>query len=215
VDWPALARTPKVFLGYSDVTMVHLALNRAGLVTFFGPMASVDLAREFPPVAERCLRRLLEEPAALGALGDPERPAEPLVPGRAEGCLVGGTLAMVADSLGTPWEIDTAGKILFLEDVHEPIYRIDRMLAHLAAAGKLQDAAGFVLGSLHDGTPDDVVPISMPEVLTDHLVRLGKPLATRFPVGHIPGTLTLPLGAQVSLAVGEGVELRVLEPAVQ
>ncbi len=215
VDFAALARTPKVFIGYSDVTMIHLALNRAGLVTFFGPMAAVDLAREFPPAAERVLRALVEVPEPAGLIADPERPATSLAPGRAEGVLVGGTLSLVSESLGTPWEIDTAGRILFLEDVHEPLYRVDRMLAHLSVAGKLDAAAGFLVGALHQEGLDPEPPLSLLEILTDHLVRPGKPAAFGFPVGHVPGTLSLPLGVRASLDVSAGAaSLRVLAPAV-
>jgi muramoyltetrapeptide carboxypeptidase len=212
LDFAALARTPKIFIGYSDVTMLHLALNRAGLITFFGPMVGVDLAREFPPAAERALRLLIETPRAGMTIGDPERPAAPLMPGHAEGPLAGGTLSLVCDSLGTPWEIDTAGKILFLEDVHEPLYRVDRMLAHLKVAGKLHAAAGFLIGRLHEENLDGEPPLTIAEVLADHLMLPGKPAAVGFPVGHIPGTLTLPLGARAALAVGlGGVTLRITE----
>lgn len=215
LDFDALVRTPKVFVGYSDITMLHLALNRAGLITFFGPMVSVDLARAFPPAAERSLRGLIEMPRLGETVGDPERPAVALVPGKAEGRLVGGTLSLVCDSLGTPWEVDTAGKILFLEDVNEPIYRVDRMLTHLKVAGKLDAAAGFLIGRLHEEGMDSTPPLPIAEVLADHLVSTGKPTAVEFPVGHVPGTLTLPLGARASLAVEQNaVSLRVLEPAV-
>lgn len=215
LDFAVLARTPKVFLGYSDVTVLHAALNRVGLVTFYGPLATVEFARPMPGPAERCLRSLVEVPQPPGVLGDPERPAQCLVPGQAEGPLAGGTLSLLCASLGTPWEFAAEGAILFLEDVHEPLYRVDRMLTQLKLAGKLQEAAGFLVGRLHDEGLDAEPPLPLADVLADHLAGLGKPVATGFPAGHVPGTLTLPLGARASLEVSpDQVTLRVLEPAV-
>ncbi|NLC58469.1 MAG: LD-carboxypeptidase [Armatimonadetes bacterium] len=215
LDFAALAQTPKVFVGYSDVTLLHTALNRAGLVTFFGPMVSVELARPLPPVAEQCLRSLVTEPAPLGLLADPERPAQAVVPGHAVGPLAGGTLSLLCQSLGTPWEFHAPGCLLFLEDVHEPLYRVDRMLTHLKLAGKLDAAAGFVIGRLHDADLDAEPPLPLSAVLADHLADLGKPVAIGLPVGHVPGTLTLPLGVRAELDVTPtSVTLRVREPAV-
>src|SRR6201999_3367630 len=132
VDYGLIGRNPKVFLGFSDITLLHLAIqSRTGLVTFHGRMPALT---RFPPYSLEALRRAVCSPAPIGRLfnpdeGNPLRPAYPLrtiTPGVASGRLVGGNLSMIAAAMGTPWEIDTRSAIFFFEDVDERPYSIAR-----------------------------------------------------------------------------------------
>ena len=121
-------------------------------------------------------------------------------PGVAQGRLAGGNLALVCSVLGTPYEIDTAGKILLLEDVDEQPYRIDRFLSQLRLAGKLDELKGVVLGQFADCVaPADKPSLSTEEIFVDYFSDLGIPVLQNFPTGHAPDNATLPLGVLVEL----------------
>jgi muramoyltetrapeptide carboxypeptidase len=142
-------------------------------------------------------------------------PAVTLVPGIARGRLIGGNLSVVHALMGTPYEIQTAGKILFLEDVGEDPYRVDRMLSTLKLAGKFDHVAGIILGcftSREDEEPwsDDW---SMNDVLADYFANLGVPVLKQFPVGHVPFNTTLPIGIESELDATAGT-IRLLENPV-
>jgi muramoyltetrapeptide carboxypeptidase len=162
------------------------------------------------------LWRLISRPEPAGDLFCPHVAAlrQSLVAGTVEGVLMGGTLCLVESSIGTSYAIDTAGKILVLEDSHETAWRVDRMLTHLAHAGVLDGAAGFVIGSLVEG-PNDPDELSLPigQSLLDHLGPLGRPVLCGLPFGHIDAPLTLPLGCRARVDAEAGT-IRVLEPAV-
>src|SRR5690554_2046956 len=231
LDYDVIARNPKVFVGYSDITALHLALTqRAGLVTFHGLMG-LDLAARPATQAEADARfftwewflRAVLRPEPLGPL--PARapwqagPVHTVVPGTAAGPLAGGNLSLIANTLGTPYEIDTAGKILLIEEVSEAPYRIDRMLTQLRLAGKLDAAAGFIFAEWTDCQPEAGRPsLTLEQVLADIIVPLGKPAVAGLAAGHGPGRLTLPLGAQVRLEAPPGdsgpPRVMVVEPGV-
>jgi muramoyltetrapeptide carboxypeptidase len=144
------------------------------------------------------------------------RRARTLRPGIAQGRLTGGTLSILVASLGTPYEIDTRDRIVFLEDVGEEPYRVDRMLAHMIAAGKLSDAAGVALGAF-TGTAIRNSPgrrsLTMGEVFADHLLPLQIPVLANLAVGHVPDQVTLPYGIEARLDA-EARTLELLEPGV-
>jgi muramoyltetrapeptide carboxypeptidase len=198
------ARKPLV--GFSDITTL-LGWQRevAGLAGLHGPMCVRD---DGPTPAElRALLALLsgERPAPLRGRGAAR--------GRAEGPLVGGSLTLVADSLGTPWEIDTRGAILCLEEIGEKPYAIDRQLSHLHAAGKLDVAAGFAIGQLVGCTdPKRARPTAL-QIVREILGTRRKPLVTGLRFGHVSPNLPWPVGIRGRLDGGKG-ELAVLEPAV-
>src|SRR5947208_7789932 len=163
IDYTLIRNNPKIFLGYSDITALHLAIQkRAGLVTFHGPVA----VSEFSDYTQKHFRRALFETAPLGALTNPPdtnllRPSHTLRTirgGKARGALVGGNLTLISTTMGTPFEIDTRGRILLLEDVDEQPYSIDRMLTQLRLAGKLDAAAGIVFGECNACRPSDYKP---------------------------------------------------------
>jgi muramoyltetrapeptide carboxypeptidase len=220
VDYDLIRRNPKVFVGFSDVTLMHLAIqNRTGLVTFHGRMPALT---KFPPYSLEALRRSVCSPEALGRLinpeeGNPLRPLYPLrtiTPGAATGRLVGGNLSMIAAAMGTPWEIDTRGAIFFFEDVDERPYSIARMLLALRQAGKLTQAAGIVVGVCADcDKTSDASPYTLNEVFDDVLNDLKIPVFSGLALGHTDDQLTVPLGVQARLDA-TACTLTVLEPGV-
>ncbi len=196
----------KPLIGFSDATTLLLwQLSKAGLVGFHGPMFDRD-AGPSDLELERLVRALAGE--ALPPLTGRGR-----LGGRVEGRLVGGSLTLVAASLGTPWEIDTRGAILAFEEIGEKPYALDRDLSHLAAAGKLDVAAGFALGSLLGCEDPKRAQPTADEVMLEILGRYGKPLVTGLPFGHEQPNLIWPVGVHAALD-GERGELVLLEAGV-
>lgn len=196
---PACFRAhPKPFVGYSDITALHLWLmRRAGVRTFHGPTVD-DL---IPSTRDPTMASL------LAALGTP-RPATRLGrgiarvvrPGHAVGRLTGGNLSLVQQTIGTPYEIDTREAILFLEETRDPMSVLDERLVHLRAAGLLRSVRGVVLGQLSiDRSEED----EFENFLLDLIADLDVPILTDFPAGHEVPNLTLPLGTEMEL-VAEG-----------
>lgn len=206
IDYGLVCRHPKVLLGYSDITALHTAIGRhSGVVTFHGPMVTSEFGREWEYNREWLVRATMD-PRPLGLLtnppGGPE--LETIVPGRVSGPLTGGNLSLLAASLGTPYEVDTAGRILLIEEVGEAPYRVDRMLTQLLLAGKLEAAAGIIIAEWCQCTPLslDRPTLSLAEVVTDLLSPLGRPVLYGLAAGHGGRALTLPLGVRVSLDAG-------------
>lgn len=226
LDYDVIARHPKIFVGYSDITALHTAIGRhTGLVTFHGlmgwdlaPRATTD-PRTTAFTWDWFVRAVMRaEPLGELPARAPWQP-EPLravVPGVASGPLVGGNLSLLAATLGTPYEIDTSGKIVLIEDVGEAPYRIDRMLTQLRLAGKLDDAAGFIFAEWVDCEPEPGRPsLTIEQVLADIVEPLGKPTVAGLAVGHGPGRLTLPLGAEVRIEATERPSARSGAPAAR
>jgi muramoyltetrapeptide carboxypeptidase len=221
VDLEAFARRPKPLMGYSDITAVlNAATRRTGVVTFHAPMARASMR----PFSRWHFERVLATPEPAGRLGQLPEPPDVLVPrenrvatlrgGVAEGPLIGGNLSLLQCLVGTPHLPDLEGAILFLEDVGEDLYRVDRMLAHLRMAGSLERLAGVAVGrftelkrAMTDGA------LGFDEVLATYFLPLGIPVAHGFPVGHIDDQWTLPLGVRARLDADAG-ELELLEAAV-
>lgn len=216
VDYETIAAHPKIFAGYSDITALHLAIgSRTGLVTFHGPMAASDLGREMPASTWDAFIKTVAKSAPAGVVANPPEmpPAEFLVGGTAAGPLIGGNLSLISATMGTSYEIDTTGKILFLEEVGEAPYRIDRMLTQLLLAGKLQAAAGIVFAECSDCVDEEKPGFTLEEVLLDRLGGLGKPLLYHLYFGHTAEKVTLPLGIDARLSSAD-TELRIIEAAV-
>ena len=197
LDLDAIAGHPKYFAGYSDVTALHTAFNQCcGFVTYHTTMPSTE--PELDEYTLSYLRRALFGPLT-GPLSNPAgQRMETLHGGSAAGPLCGGNLSLLAHSMGTPWEIDTRGKILFLEDIGEENYRIDGMLTQLRNAGKFDDCAGVVLGAWTDCAPEDPErALTLREIFDELIVPAGKPVLADLACGHVLPTMTLPLGARV------------------
>jgi muramoyltetrapeptide carboxypeptidase len=213
LDWDALVRRPKPVIGFSDNTALHLAIQRRGIVSFHGPHPATLEMSDF---SRDGLLRALTDPRPAGVLpfpGDGAR-AEPLAPGAAEGRLVGGNLALVAATLGTPYAIRPEGAILLLEEVGEAAYRLDRLFSQLRLAGVLDAVAGIALGGFTECPDEEVEHLPTPrEVLLDRLDGLGIPMACGFPFGHLSDNWTLPEGVMARLDADAGT-LELLESGV-
>lgn len=202
LDYDLIKSNPKIFLGYSDITTLHIAMHqKSDLVTFHGPL----LTSEFTDYTLTWLLRTLKDPEPLGELTNPND--GPIIKtineGKASGKLVGGNLTLMACTLGTPYEIDTKNKILFLEDTEEPPYRIDRYLTHLWLGHKLQDAAGIVVGEFTKYEPTQTPSLTLWDVLKDRIGGSGKPAIYGLCCGHGKHHLTLPIGVEARLDAAE------------
>ncbi len=208
LDYEVIRANPKVFVGYSDITALHISIGqRTGLITFHGPMIASDMGKGITGYSFDSLFRTLTAPTPPGLITNPPYAAEPLVivPGSTAGLLTGGNLSLLAATLGTPYEIDTAGKILCIEEVGEAPYRIDRMLTQLSLAGKLQAAAGIVFAVCADCDNEDNSPdFTLEEVLYDRLGGLKQPVLANLYFGHTPDKATLPFGLNASLETDQG-----------
>lgn len=211
LDVPAIRPCCKVFVGYSDVTVLHLFLRKScDWVTFHGPMMAGDHARK--DFDAESIASLLRNVSTAGPLPPVEGGAKArcLRAGKAEGPLVGGNLSLLCSSLGTPWELETRGAILLFEDVHEPPYRVDRMLTQLRQAGKLAGVRGVVVGRMLDCHPRAGSDYTVEDVLADCLGDLDLPVVTGFPLTHDEPNLTVALGTRMELDA-EALRLTPLE----
>jgi len=210
LDYDLIARKPKVIIGYSDITALLNAIHkRTGLVTFHGPVG----ASTWEPYSLDNFKRAVMTAEPAGNLAPPPKKPTDLVdrtnrilrlaPGKASGRLVGGNLTMIATALGTPYEIDTNGAIVFLEDVTEELYRIDRMLTQMALAGKFDNVAGVIFGRC--SRCDYKGPtFSLEEILRDRFGSLPVPAISGLSFGHIEQKLTLPIGIGATLDANAG-----------
>lgn len=210
LDLSPLQARLRAVIGFSDITALHLALVERGLVSFHGPHPGESV----PAATDECFRRVLFDGAPAGVLPLPEDGEAPvtLVGGVAEGPLVGGNLALVAASCGTPAALHAEGRIVFLEDVGEPGYRIDRMLTQLRMAGALDGAVGLALGKFTEVPPyADDRPVV--EIVGELAEELAIPAVIGLPIGHVADNWTLPLGIRARLDANHGT-LELLESAV-
>lgn len=206
---PMLTR-PRPYIGYSDNTTLHLALARQGVVSVHGPHPG----EEITSFTDECFRRVLFEPMPAGVLPLPPgapRPAT-LVNGVAEGELIGGNLSLVAATCGTPAAMTAEGRIVFLEEVGEAGYRIDRLLAQLRLSGALDGAVGLAFGQFTE-IPEYRLDRPVVDVLAEYAEELGLPAVAGFPIGHVPDNWTLPLGVRARLDASAGT-LELLDRAV-
>ena len=203
VDWAKIAAHPKAFIGYSDITVLHIALHeRCGLATFHGPMPGSG-------ITEACRESLLH---AVG--GNPDRELinpdgsalRPLRGGTGEGLLVGGNLSLLAASCGTPNQLDTKGKLLFFEEVGEASYRVDEFIWQLEHAGMLRDCAGILLGGFTDCTEeyDHSQCFTVDEILRQMADRVNVPVLAGLQAGHMDDKLTLAFGRRYRLDADAG-----------
>jgi muramoyltetrapeptide carboxypeptidase len=222
VDFSPLEDRPKVVIGYSDVTALLLALHRAtGLVAFHAPMARAPM----PAFTREGFERTLFRAAPAARLPRIASPSTILVPrsprlltiraGVAEGPLLGGNLSLIAALQGTKHLPSFDGAILFLEDIGEDLYRIDRMLAQLRMTGMLSKLAGVILGQFTEmkrGTSEGA--LGFDEVLETYFAPLGVPVLSGVPVGHVEEQWTMPIGVRARLDAGAG-EVDILDAAVR
>ena len=207
VDLDTVRANPKIFVGYSDITPFHVLFNqRADLITFHGPMVKSNMLRDFDAFSRASLDAALSmEPGSEMEFYNPEGSAiEEVCGGAAEGRLAGGNLALLTSLLGTPYAVDTRGKILLIEDVGETVPRVARMLHHLRLAGKFEEAAGVLIGDFTD-CPNAAEPAYGVEALIrDFFSGFGKPVLAGVRTGHDFPMATLPLGMRCRVDAARG-----------
>jgi len=210
LDWRLLARHPRAYVGYSDLTpFLHQVVARLGVVAFHGPMVAAELADGLRPGELESFERALRGEVAA------EIPLPIVAPGRrdggddgGEGPLLGGCLSLLTGVQGTSFAPDLEGSVLFLEDVAEPLYRLDRMLTHLRLSGNLSGLQGLIVGHLSGDENGERDAGSTERAFLGYLgeltERYGWPVARGLPAGHARPNLTLPLGARAHLDVARG-----------
>lgn len=225
LDFDMIRQNPKPLIGYSDITALHTSINKlCGFITFHGPMPNTDYTR-LDDFTLKALKSQLFHPEHVRELKNPEEeelqllnadetkladPDAPAITGR----LTGGNLSLVAGTLGSPWEIDTKYAILFLEDVGERPYRLDRNLTALALAGKFRDCAGIILGTFtdceeppHDDPSDSGViadsTLTLQQIISEVVLPYKKPTLLNYRAGHMYPQSTLPMGAEITLDLSQ------------
>jgi muramoyltetrapeptide carboxypeptidase len=199
IDYEIIKANPKILWGYSDITFLHTAIRQeTGLITFHGPMLGSDIGKEDTHILSKQGFQQLFEPTEV-SYTERFSPLETLVEGVASGELVGGNLSLIVSTLGTPFEIDTNGKILFVEDVNEEPRSVDRMLNQLKMAGKLNDVNGIVIGDFCDCTPNRELTLTLEEVINHYVLWANKPAIRGFMMGHCNPHISIPLGAKAVL----------------
>ena len=217
LDLDLVAAHPKPIFGYSDLTAVQVALlDTLGLPSFYGPMVSPDFARENGVHLSSLLAALAGEPYTVGnregmKLLRASHDARPV-----RGTLYGGCLSILVSLLGTAWEPQTEGKLLFLEDVSAKPYQVDRMLWQMMQAGKLDGVKGIVFGEMLDCVSPGAKPDLIEDVILQALAEFDGPIAFGLRSGHVSeGNVTLTLGVEAELTSGLEPQLRILEAAVE
>jgi len=200
IDFQLMNECPKIFWGYSDITFLHTAMNLySDIITFHGPMLASDVGKSsFEELSKKMFLQLFQ-PMELHYT-EAVSPLTQVSSGIARGELTGGNLSLLASGIGTKYEVDTKGKLLLIEDIGEEPYRVDGMLNQLRHAGKLDAAAGFVIGDFLDADPKKrKVSLSLEEVFNHYLGNLGKPAVKGFKIGHCQPHFAVPLGADAQL----------------
>jgi len=221
IDFDMIARNPKIFVGFSDITSLHMAIMKfSGLVTFHGPGFSRFNSEDLTDYTKECFFKALTQTEPIGEikLANPKKWVNRINPGKTEGIITGGNLSLVCATLGTPYEIDVRGKILFLEDLDTEPWIFDHLLSHLRNAGKLEQAAGIVIGECKNCVPylynpGYYVDTSLEDVLDYYIKPLGVPAIYGLPMGHTEDMATIPLGVAVRLDA-DNKKLEILESGV-
>jgi len=223
LDYERIHQNPKIIIGFSDITALILAINaRTNLVTFHGPNG---LTSWRPTQTEYFYRVLfgaeiikfqnLKDEDDKNRLMQVKYRIQTITQGRASGRLIGGNLSVLSAMVGSPYLPDLSDAILFLEDVKENIYRIDRLITHLKIAGVFDRLAGLIFGQYSECLPDaDYGSLTLEEVIWEHIQPLGIPAWYGASIGHIEPVLTLPIGLEVEIDASAGT-IQMLEPAVE
>lgn len=216
IDYDLIKSHPKIFVGYSDITLLHTAFNQlAGLITFHGPMLASNMTSDLDPVSQKSFQKSLSSSYEPFIIENPENvPLKTLFNGKAAGILTGGNLITLLSTMGTPFEPNLKGKILFIEEVSEPTYRIDRALTQLMLSGKLAGVQGIILGDFKDCQPATPEDTPLMEVFRDRLGHLGIPVVYNLQTGHCAPKITLPLGVLARIDTNQP-QIEILEKVVE
>lgn len=212
LNYNSIRANPKIIMGYSDITSLLLAITtRSGLVTFHGPVG-ISTWNNF---TWKYVKSILFDAQAVTMNNTliTKLRREIITPGKAKGKLIGGNLSVVNSMLGSPYLPTWKGSILFIEDIGEDIYRVDRMLTQLKNAGILNQLSGFVFGQCTRCNPSDENSLTLMQVLQEHIRPLNIPAWYGSMIGHIKDKFTLPIGIQVEIDANAGI-ITMLEPAV-
>lgn len=204
VNFDIIRENPKFFGGYSDITSLHLSiLAKTGLVTYHSPNGTSDWT---PFTRNSFLRMTGIEPFSRTLIPDsyPRRSFRTLQGGQVRGPLLGGNLTLICSLMGTGYLPDFSGSILFVEDIGEDVYRVDRMLSQLALGGILDQISGFVFGTCTDCRPTGRASLSLQQVLNDYFSEREIPSCFGLPFGHVSNNLTFPVGILATLDANEG-----------
>lgn len=221
LDYAAIKKNPKVFIGYSDITSLHCAfLVKSNLISFHGPMLNSDFAHDdIPQFTVQSFLSTLMRPEAPGDIANGySGKTKTLRGGVVSGQLIGGNLSIICASLGTPWQPPFRDRILFFEDLDEVPYRMDRMLTQLLNAGLLQQVAGITIGINKNCEDPNAKTMkeyrqTLEDILRERLLPLKIPVVMNLPFGHVPVNATLPVGIKVTLDATKG-RLIITESAV-
>ena len=218
LNYRLIARNPKIFVGFSDITALHLALwKKCRMITFHGPMLGVDMATGMDHFTEELFWQTVTSEKKLGkvSLAD-ELPAVALHPGSSSGRLLGGNLSLIVSLLGTPFQPEFTRSVLFIEEVGEEPYRIDRMLTQLNNASILAKSRAILTGQFSDCQPKDPSKpsSSVEELLREIAFTLRRPFLSNLPFGHVARKMTLPIGIRVKVDATSGI-LEYLESSVR
>jgi muramoyltetrapeptide carboxypeptidase len=222
VDFSIIKKNPKVFIGYSDITALHVAISQAtGLVTFHGPVGTTD----YTPYTVKHLKATIQNPTSPYLIElcedlklNPSNlfKTEVITSGKATGRLTGGNLSLLSSAAGTKFGLQSLkGKLLFIEDIDERPYRVDRMLTQLLQSTDIHKASGIILGIFDGCNPKpEELSLSLIDCLKDRLGNLGIPCMYGFSFGHITSQCTLPMGIEAEMDADKGT-IRFLETAVK
>jgi muramoyltetrapeptide carboxypeptidase len=208
IDYRLIKNNPKIFVGYSEITSLQMAfLEKAGLITFAGPMVAVDFYDEVSPYTNEYFWATITSNKKIGKLKYPENQKIPyLQKGSTSGRLIGGNLAVFCALLGTEYFPNLTGKILMIEDIGELPYRVDRLLNQLRLSGTFKKVKGIILGRFvdcHEHDPNKKT-LTLGEVISDYIGALKIPSIYTFPHGHIKDFVTIPFGLKVNLNATKG-----------
>jgi len=218
LDYALIARNPKILVGFSDITALELAIwRKIRLMTFHGPMLGVDFANNVDAFTEEMFWGLLTSAAARGTVPFPVNSVtKPLVAGTAVGRLLGGNLALIISIMGTRYQPDFTGGILFIEDVGEEAYRVDRMLMQLRHASVFSQVHGVLAGQFTESAPKDPTQpsLTLHEVFDETARAVNIPFLANLPFGHVDQKMTFPVGLRIRMDSGSGT-VEFLEAAVR
>lgn len=216
IDFNLIAKNPKIFVGYSDITAIQMAVyKKTGLVTFAGPMAAVDLWNDINRYSEEFFWRVLTSNKKMGKLALPETTQlNTITKGKMKGRVLGGNLALITAMMGSPYLPKFDDAILMLEDVGEVPYRLDRMFNQLRVADVFDKAEGILLGQFTDcEAKDDDPTFTVAEVMNNYFGKLKTPVVEKFPHGHEKEKVTVPFGIEIKVN-GDKNQVEYLESAV-
>lgn len=206
LDFDMIRKNPKIFVGYSDITNLNVNFNqKCGLVTFHGPMVKSNMLNSYDDFTRISFEKALNMDKELILENPHGESFKVMIEGTAEGTIVGGNLSLLVSMIGTSYEVDTKGKILFIEDVDENVRRLDRMMYQLKYANKLRDAAGIIFGDFTDCINEADKNYTVTDMLKDVLIDYDKPVMYNIKSGHCYPMSTIPLGTNCIIDTKSGM----------